>query len=198
MWGNFIIVVFSRYFLMPNLIFSISRSPKFLIELRWNYLLCIVCCWKSTDKPASLLETAGQRNPCGMPHLLLASHSLWVWVFFLKKILLPVLTIVETDLGCRWKSCCGLTHTKVRLYIGSSRSRKWVTCLSVCLSISGEPRWGLQGRAWVNSFEKSFTSLLKRFASTECTALLMTEEIIDNMSSSTSLVGISILCYLQS
>lgn len=49
-----------------------------------------------------------------------------------------------------------------------------------------EPRWVLQRRAWVGAFEKSFTSLLKRFASIECTALLMTKEIFDNMSASTS------------
>lgn len=50
----------------------------------------------------------------------------------------------------------------------------------------------------MSSFEKNFTSLLERFAGTECTALLMMEEVIDSVSSSTCLRGISILCYLQS
>lgn len=50
----------------------------------------------------------------------------------------------------------------------------------------------------MSSLEKSFRSLLKRFTRTEHAALSMTEEVIDNMSSSTSLVGISILHYLQS
>ena len=73
-----------------------------------------------------------------------------------------------------------------------------ISDMPVCLSIGEEPGWAHQRRAWVSSFEKSFTSLLKRFAGTERTALLMTEEVVDNMSSSTFLVGISILCYLQS
>lgn len=40
MWGSFIILVISTWLLMPNLIFAIYRSPKFILELRWNYLLC--------------------------------------------------------------------------------------------------------------------------------------------------------------
>lgn len=132
-WGSFIILVISRWLLMPNLTFSISRSPKFLLESRWNFLLCTVCCWRSIDKPASPLEAAGQKThvTChlwNMPHLLLASHSLWVWVFFLKEILLPVQSIVE--MGCRWRSCCGLTCRKLSLLIGSRSSRKWHACRS--------------------------------------------------------------------
>lgn len=187
---------------MPNLIFPISNSSKCFVETKCDSPLHIkfkpsAPSWKKRELPSQQAYQGQQGKEThltcqlwNLPHPLLGGCLLWIWVFFSKKMLLLVMIIMEINLGCRCRSCC---VRKTGLYIGLSSSRK-----SVCLSISEEPRWTHQRRVWMSSFEKSFRSLVKRFTRTERTALSMTEKVIGNMSSSTFLVGICVLCYLQS
>lgn len=119
-WGSFIILVISRWLLMPNLIFSISRSPKFLLELRWNDLLCIKSAARKVLTNQQVHEGLQGKTPCDMPpveHATSAlSKSLTVGLSFLfEEDPTSSSAIVEVDLGCRWRSCCGLTCRKMGL-----------------------------------------------------------------------------------